>query len=223
MVLDGQKQLAWLFAGGFIGFVAERIPPLAGLLPPGVGILLGIVVLWMLQRPAPQWRYVACIANELALSKRLGTAVLWSIALFIVVTAINIPCTLLASRFLHSVSSNPFLDATKALEWRAIPFAAVSLCVITPIAEELFFRRLLPNTLQTLGIAERLAVILAALFFAAIHLQPNAFLGLFAFGLTLSWQLKKHDLIQPILIHGFYNACVLLVVIAIKLILTNGG
>ncbi|MCQ2396873.1 MAG: CPBP family intramembrane metalloprotease [Lentisphaeria bacterium] len=215
---DRQRQLNGLFAGGLIGLLFDRIPPFAGHLPPGAGLLLGMALLWAVMRPAPEWRHVACIDKTLPCTRRIGAAALWSIAIFMAVTALNIPCTLIASRIFPNVPVHPFLDATKGLEWRAIPFAAFSLCVVTPIAEELFFRRLLPHFFMSIRISEKPACILAAVIFAAIHLQPAAFLGLVLFGLLLSWQIKKHDLIQPILIHGFYNACVLIVVIAIKLI-----
>ncbi|CAN5400436.1 hypothetical protein BH10ACT3_BH10ACT3_16810 [soil metagenome] len=56
--------------------------------------------------------------------------------------------------------------------------------ILAPIVEELFYRGLLLRSLEKRGMAQWVSVVVTALVFAAIHMQPLQFPGLLAFGLV---------------------------------------
>jgi membrane protease YdiL (CAAX protease family) len=64
--------------------------------------------------------------------------------------------------------------------------AAVALLIIAPVTEELLFRGLLLSGFAR-NYGARPAILYSALFFAAIHLNPYQFAGVFAAGLLLGW------------------------------------
>ncbi len=76
-----------------------------------------------------------------------------------------------------------------------------------PIVEELFFRGLLLRSLQKRGIGDVWSCVLCAAIFAAIHLQPLQFVGLFAIGLVLSVLAVRTGRLGPcIWTHAAFNA-----------------
>jgi membrane protease YdiL (CAAX protease family) len=55
--------------------------------------------------------------------------------------------------------------------------------ILAPMVEELFYRGLLLRSLEKRGFAPWIAVVLSAVLFAAMHMQPLQFPGLLLFGL----------------------------------------
>jgi tetratricopeptide (TPR) repeat protein len=89
----------------------------------------------------------------------------------------------------------------------------VGIAIAGPIAEEILFRGLLFGALQQ-WLSARWTIILTAVVFATVHLQPVYFLPLFCFGLVLGWARHKSGaLALPFFIHLLNNSISLLVVI----------
>ena len=97
--------------------------------------------------------------------------------------------------------------------WGSVAILAV---VVAPIAEELLFRLVLYEALRPYS--ERLATILTAMSFAALHRAPAEFPGLFILGLVLQHTRRKSgSLWAAILLHSAFNATSLVIVAAFKL------
>lgn len=90
------------------------------------------------------------------------------------------------------------------------PALLLSSCFLAPCAEELLYRRLLPDALTHRGFPRLASHFLSALLFAVAHGNPRAFLSLVLFSLSLSALQEREDTLQAILVHGAFNALTLL-------------
>jgi tetratricopeptide (TPR) repeat protein len=89
----------------------------------------------------------------------------------------------------------------------------VGIAIAAPMAEEILFRGLLYGALQR-WLSARWTIILTAVVFATVHLQPVYFLPLFGFGLVLGWaRHKSGTLALPFFIHLLNNSIALLIAI----------
>jgi hypothetical protein len=86
------------------------------------------------------------------------------------------------------------------------PWAVViSIVILAPIAEEIFFRGIVFNAWLREG-GRRAAYIGSAALFAAIHLSLLSFLPIFLLGLALAWVYeRKGNLLAPITMHATVN------------------
>jgi membrane protease YdiL (CAAX protease family) len=86
------------------------------------------------------------------------------------------------------------------------PWAVViSIVILAPIAEEVFFRGVVFNAWLREG-GRRWAYIGSAALFAAIHLSLLSFLPIFLLGLALAWVYeRKGNLLAPIAMHATVN------------------
>ena len=82
----------------------------------------------------------------------------------------------------------------------------ITLVVVAPVTEELLFRgTILRGFLGRYG--ARKAIILSALIFCFIHLNPYQFFSAFVLGLALGWIFARTGSLWPCLVgHGLYNA-----------------
>ena len=82
--------------------------------------------------------------------------------------------------------------------------------LLAPLCEELFFRGYLHHALRRFGVCR--AAVVSALVFALAHgLALPAFVPRLAFGLLLSLMMEKTGtLLAPMLVHGCYNAALIL-------------
>jgi membrane protease YdiL (CAAX protease family) len=88
--------------------------------------------------------------------------------------------------------------------WKVVLVLAVVVCA--PLVEELLYRGLLLNALSA-RIADGLAIVVSALWFAAVHFQPIQFFGLFVFGLVLGVCFQRTGRIgMGIFAHAAFNA-----------------
>lgn len=99
------------------------------------------------------------------------------------------------------------------------PLGVVLLLLIVgvgaPVVEELFFRGLAQRAFEQRGLSWGLAVVCTSLFFAATHLQPLQFPGLFAFGLVLGWLVHRTGRLGPaIWAHLAFNLTAAVVLVA---------
>jgi membrane protease YdiL (CAAX protease family) len=91
----------------------------------------------------------------------------------------------------------------------AVGWIVLSLIVVVgaPVVEELFFRGLLLRSLQKRGLSDVWSCVICAAVFAAMHLQPLQFVGLFAIGLVLSAMAVRTGRLGPsICTHAAFNA-----------------
>lgn len=85
--------------------------------------------------------------------------------------------------------------------------AVVTVAAIPAFAEELFFRGLIQTALCKR--LPRAGLYMAALIFAAAHLQPEAFGALFLLGIVLGALYRRYGYLSSALLHALYNAVVL--------------
>lgn len=82
----------------------------------------------------------------------------------------------------------------------------LSVVILAPIAEEVFFRGVVFNALRREG-GRRWAYLGSSVLFAIIHLSLVAVLPLFLLGLALAWVYERtNNLLAPIAMHAVVNA-----------------
>jgi len=87
----------------------------------------------------------------------------------------------------------------------------LSTVIVGPVVEEVLFRGQLLGAIKRKmnnhGQADAIAIVLSAMAFAFIHLQPQAFPVLFLSGLAMGWlKVKTGSLTAPIAMHMLMNA-----------------
>lgn len=110
----------------------------------------------------------------------------------------------LESAFGYVEPEQPRVIPQGAGEWA---LALLSMAVVPALAEELFFRGMLQGMLTRR--LPRAGVWITALCFAAIHLEWNALPALLVLGLALGDTRERHGFWAGVLLHGLYNAAVL--------------
>ena len=110
----------------------------------------------------------------------------------------------LKSNFGYVEQAQPRVIPKNALEWA---LALLSVAVVPALSEELFFRGMLQGMLTRR--LPRGGVWMTALCFAAIHLEWSALPALFVLGLALGDTRQRHGFWAGVLLHGVYNAAVL--------------
>lgn len=132
---------------------------------------------------------------------------------FILVTAVTYPLTkLFPDQFSVEEVEKRARELSDAASggWVIVLFLVV--VIGAPVVEEIVYRGLLQQGLER-SINPMVALVVTAVIFAAIHLQPVEFPGLFAFALVLGWTYRKSQRLGlPIITHMAFNASGLLVV-----------
>ncbi|MBQ9300144.1 MAG: CPBP family intramembrane metalloprotease [Clostridia bacterium] len=105
----------------------------------------------------------------------------------------------------YTGSAQDLPRARSALQWAA---ALLAVAVIPALCEELFFRGLVQNALRRRF--PRAGVWIAAVIFAALHFRWEAFPALVLLGAVLGLGYVRHGYWGSALLHGLYNAVVLL-------------
>ena len=92
-------------------------------------------------------------------------------------------------------------------------WSIVALVVIAPLFEEFLCRGLLYGSLRTRYGTTR-SILLSALFFGILHLQPSAMINAFLMGALLAWIYEQtKTLWAPILLHAMNNAAAYLMLV----------
>jgi membrane protease YdiL (CAAX protease family) len=113
----------------------------------------------------------------------------------------------LAGSMLYGAVMQPEPSVNPAVDWflqsRGVERVGwlLLLCGLTPLVEEGFYRGLLSGPTPA-------RLLLAALFFGAVHVDPTAFVPLTWLGLVFSWARWKGSLPSAVLAHGLWNATV---------------
>ena len=137
---------------------------------------------------------------------------LWGIPIgigsqFVLVTAVTFPLTkLFPDQFSVEEVEKRARELSDAATggWVVVLFLIV--VVGAPVVEEIVYRGLLQQGLDR-SLNPSVALIVTAAVFAAIHLQPIEFPGLFAFALVLGWTYRKTQRLGlPIITHMAFNA-----------------
>jgi len=137
---------------------------------------------------------------------------LWGIPIgiasqFVLVTAVTFPLTkLFPDQFSVEEVEKRARELADAASggWVFVLFLIVVLGA--PVVEEIGYRGLLQQGLER-SMNPTIALVVTAAVFAAIHLQPIEFPGLFAFALVLGWTYRKTQRLGlPIVSHMAFNA-----------------
>ena len=110
----------------------------------------------------------------------------------------------LNSSFQYTEPAQPRIVPQNAAEWA---LALLSTALVPALAEEMCFRGMLQGLLTRR--LPRAGIWITALVFAAVHLQWSALPALFVLGLALGYVNKCHGFWAGVLLHGLYNAAVL--------------
>jgi membrane protease YdiL (CAAX protease family) len=204
-----------LLAGvGSLGLVLPALIPAAaaGRSPQALGfmlilstvvldaVLVGVVYFRVVRPGVITWRDMGLSADKLSTAWRAGP---WaSLALFGVVAIVELTLKALGVQ----------QTQLESLQWvRSAPlwlFVLVGLtaAVLAPIAEEIYFRGYVFRAYyEQKGPAQ--AYLFSAALFALVHLNPQAFLPIFAVGLFLAYLYRHTGSILPgMLAHAFNNA-----------------
>lgn len=201
-----------------------------------IAVAVGAVILGSVRRPAgeslPPWLVLTSslalwlpqIAALVIVSRRLGTGKFlrdfdvrfawrdtWGIPIgvasqLLLVNLVMWPLRLLfPERFsVEEVEkrARDLIDGTQGWWWLAIIFVVV---IGAPAVEELMYRGFIQGSLER-SIAPVGALVLSAVWFTVVHLQPVEFPGLFAFAIVLGWcRLKTGRIGMSIVAHVAFN------------------
>lgn len=93
------------------------------------------------------------------------------------------------------------------LIWKDYPLGIVAIAIMAPILEELLFRGAIMKHLLAQGKRPQVAILISALIFGLVHINPAQVLFAFMFGILLGWVLFHSGSLFPcILIHFINNS-----------------
>ena len=170
-------------------------------------------LVWLVAGLAVAWHAFRERMRGLGLSLRRplrdgARAVVTYLMVFPVCTALHIGCSLLLSVLGVEPRIHPVLHhfSTFPLLWKQL--AIVSVLVLAPLAEEVFFRGLVQSLARRAGAGPWTAILAASALFAAVHYnQPQAIPSLFVLSLALGYSYERTGrLVSPILLHSLFNA-----------------
>lgn len=201
-----------LAAGVAIGREPRLIVQLAA--SAGSSLLaIGLAVGYLRRRNAG-WRSLGFVCDDPAAALRLACG-----GLAVVVA----PLLALAAALDRIVPyRHPVVDLlTTQRDAATVGLVVLSAVLVAPLAEELFFRRILQGWLETIwpgGGGTRAAIGLSAAAFAAAHVgQGLAHVPLFLLGIVLGFCARQGgSLLPPILLHALFNA------VSVGLLLARG-
>ncbi|MCE9629838.1 MAG: CPBP family intramembrane metalloprotease [Planctomycetia bacterium] len=204
--------VAYLLVATLIAKVISAEAPLADRLLANVGLSLSVAggtIAWLLLRGAT-WHELGFVGGHWREDVRtaVGGVALVVFPLLMLAAALNA-----LVRYRHPIVD--FLDGER--DWRAVALVIVSAVVVAPLAEELFFRRVLQGWLEKHLASDELApVLLSSLAFAAAHTgQGLAYVPLFPFSLVLGFIAQRTGSIVPcILLHALFNAVSVVLLLA---------
>lgn len=115
------------------------------------------------------------------------------------------------------VEPSPQPLVSRLLEERgfALFWLGVIAVFLAPLVEEIYFRGVFYPALKK-WIKLPGAMMVSALLFSLVHLEPAGLIPIFALGVLLAWSYEKtRELMVPIMIHAIHNALVLIYSLAI--------
>ncbi len=154
-------------------------------------------------------------AKELLYLKKPNKKAIWLIPViaigYFIVLIIAISVLAVLNPQAASQEQEVAKEVAKLVGWQ-IPISIIGVGLMTPIAEELFFRGLLTN-LYARRVNRMVAVVLVALLFGIAHAQLNAGIDTFIFGVFLGVLTWKTESIYPAIFLHMAKNCIALSVI----------
>jgi len=203
-----------------IPFIWGRLsePATFGFLASGQNVVILLLCLWV-----PPSAGDRTFFSTQGLSRRLRTSFVYGLRGFLLTAPLAfgagqisgfILSRLGIDRGLDPVSSY-LLDVPAAELWTLL----VAIVLLAPFAEELLYRSFLYPPLEA-RFGRRAGVLLTGLVFAALHLSPYDFLGLFALGVGLAYTYSRtRSLGACIVFHALNNALSVASVLTLRFLL----
>ena len=203
--------VGYVLVATLMGKVVPSTAPLADRLMANLVLSLGMTLAtcaWLLFRGAT-WSELGFVGGHWRedLRTAVGGLALVVFPLLMLAAALNA-----VVRYRHPIVD--FLDGQRGAA--AVVLVVVSAVVVAPLAEELFFRRVLQGWLEKQLEDELAPVLISSLAFAAAHADHGlAFLPLFPLALVLGGIARATGSIVPcILLHGLFNAVSVVLLLA---------
>lgn len=109
--------------------------------------------------------------------------------------------------FISEKANLPDIMEQTFLIWKDYPLGIVAIAIMAPILEELLFRGAIMRHLLAQGKRPQVAILISALIFGLVHINPAQVLFAFMFGILLGWVLYHSGSLFPcILIHFINNS-----------------
>jgi len=180
-------------------------------------VLLVVPILYALHR-------LERIPPEPDLSARMGKAiaVAWAVCIGL---AIAMAMTPGAQDVGPRVGDHPLLVSTLQMavsqgDWLTPVFVMASLCVATPIVEELVFRQAMFSVLRRHGLWTTVAI--TAMAFASVHRwDPPTLMIVTLGGVILAMTREHFGLRASVILHAMYNGTLLLIAAGLALVLPS--
>ena len=199
-----------IFTAG--GYEEADVLPLSMVAVMQAALWIGLlgVPLWLVAARGVRWADLGWGATASDAWQGLGIGVVTQVA---VVPAIYVPILLLTDDLDVSGPARELVDKATG---SGILLLVLSVVVGAPIVEELFFRGLTLRALEA-RMRPRVALVVSALVFGAVHLQVLQFPALVAIGLVCGWLAQRDGRLgRAIWAHlGFNGVTVLMLLVAV--------
>lgn len=210
--------LWWLFGSVFVHFLfvfIKRIlaPDISG------GLLLLVhttianficvgLIFFFTQKTGSSWRDLG-FRRPGSIVKEIQIGLAGYVAVIPIFLVLLVFLIILSSFFSYQPAAHPLMNVFLE-EQRKSPFALYYsfflACVLAPIFEEIFFRGFCYSLFKNKW-GKQWAMALSAAFFAIMHMNPFAFLPIFALGLGLSYLYEtRRSLVPCIVLHMIHNS-----------------
>lgn len=216
--------LSFLLAATITGMVISAVEPaswnqinFSSVLADGMGKLVAIAVMVFVANSVLAGKWTAWPIRAGKLWRQLLRAAGCYLAVYPLVNVLILSLSVwlvLGLLGFDVQTQHPMLDllsSGRLAFWQT--FCVILLAVvISPVAEELFFRGLLQNYLAALSGSPKLAIAISGLAFGLVHLPlVDKVLPLAVFGMILGWWYWHNDnLLQAILLHVIFNSMALI-------------
>ncbi len=159
------------------------------------------------------------VFNQIGLKKTALKNILIVVPIFFLYACVSIAITLAVSALFKSFDSDQTQDVGFSTSLSSLELIAAffSLVIITPIFEEIIFRRLLFRGLRKRNWHFWPSAILVSALFAVAHGQWNVALDTFILSLTLCYLVERSGSILPsIFLHSLKNSLAFLIIFVFK-------
>lgn len=100
---------------------------------------------------------------------------------------------------------NYYNSSTESLLGGSLPITVIAISIVTGIVEEFLFRGIVITRMRRIFNAG-ISIVLSSLIFAAVHLNPISFMGIFIFAMFLGILFRKSGSVIPCMIaHAAFN------------------
>jgi hypothetical protein len=199
-----------LYAVGAAILLGRTLPPL--MLDALCQVFVLAAMLGMFRALPPK----ASLADKLGICRLREKDIMLVLVMLPVIYLWQFASTALWEKLLHALSieyqeNQALLEWCAAGSWRRYLFMLATIGVMTPAAEELFFRRVIFGLLRPLGMWA--ALVLTSLIFSSAHLFLHGFPALFGLGAIFQYiYLRSGNLAASVLAHALFNCIALTMV-----------